>query len=131
LSPKYRLALRLKNGKPHQSPSAQNRKIGSDCSFHASDPLENCSFNDRAGTRIKLSLTSREAFLDAVAHGSAVAWQHLNLKGPHILSEGLLDDRGKLLTPPTDRAQDQLRQPRVTGDFTAEQHPFTAEPLQA
>ena len=25
-------------------------------------------------------------------------------KGPHILSEGLLDDRGKLLTPPTDRA---------------------------
>ena len=38
-------------------------------------------------------------------------------KGPHILSEGLLDDRGKLLTPPTDRAQDQLRQPRVTGDF--------------
>ena len=38
-------------------------------------------------------------------------------KGPHILSEGLLDDLGKLLTPPTDRAQDQLRQPRVTGDF--------------
>ena len=25
-------------------------------------------------------------------------------KGPHILSEGLLDDRGKLLNPPTDRA---------------------------
>src|SRR4029077_10530526 len=58
LSPKYRLALRLKNGKPHQSSSAKNRKIGSDCSFHASDPLENCSFNDRAGTRITLSLIS-------------------------------------------------------------------------
>src|SRR3984893_2309992 len=54
LSPKYRLALRLKNGKPHQSPSAQNRKIGSDCSFHASELLENCSFSDRDGTRITL-----------------------------------------------------------------------------
>src|SRR3984893_10035371 len=54
LSPKYRLALRLKNGKPHQSPSAQNRKIGSDCSFHASELLENCSFSNRAGTRITL-----------------------------------------------------------------------------
>src|ERR1700732_861537 len=58
LSPKYRLALRLKNGKPHQSPSAQNRKIGSDCSFHASELLENCSFSDRAGTRITLSFIS-------------------------------------------------------------------------
>jgi hypothetical protein len=50
------LALRLKNGKPHQSPSAQNRKVGSDCSFHASELLENCSFSDLAGTRITLSL---------------------------------------------------------------------------
>src|SRR3984893_11221463 len=58
LSPKYRLALRLKNGKPHQSPSAQNRKIGSDCSFHASELLENCSFSDRAGTRIALPFIS-------------------------------------------------------------------------
>src|ERR1700680_54288 len=58
LSPKYRLALRLKNGKPHQSPSAQNRKIGSDCSFHASELLENCSFSDRDGTRITLSIIS-------------------------------------------------------------------------
>src|ERR1700730_6893627 len=58
LSPKYRLALRLKNGKPHQSPSAQNRKIGSDCSFHASELLENCSFSNRAGTRITLPFIS-------------------------------------------------------------------------
>src|ERR1700738_5659783 len=57
-SPKYRLSLRLKNGKPHQSPSAQNRKIGSDCSFHASELLENCSFSDRAGTRITLPFIS-------------------------------------------------------------------------
>jgi len=28
-----------------------------------------------------------------------------------------LDDRGKLLTPPIDRAQDELRQPRVTWHF--------------
>src|ERR1700738_1713411 len=58
LAPKYRLALRLKNGKPHQSPSAQNRKTGSDCSFHASELLENCSFSDRAGTRITLPFIS-------------------------------------------------------------------------
>ena len=53
LSPKYQPALRLKYGKPQQSPSAQNRKIGSDCSFQASEALENCSFND--GTVIPLS----------------------------------------------------------------------------
>src|ERR1700737_501998 len=35
-----------------------NRKIGSDCSFHASELLENCSFSDRDGTRITLSLIS-------------------------------------------------------------------------
>src|ERR1700693_3944239 len=58
LPPKYRLALRLKNGKPHQSPSAQNRKIGSDCSFHASQLVENCSFSDRAGIRITLPFIS-------------------------------------------------------------------------
>ena len=50
--------------------------------------------------------------------GRALEWflrEQALQKGPHILSEGLLDDRGKLLTPPTDRAKDQLRQPRVTG----------------
>jgi hypothetical protein len=38
--------------------SAQNRKIGSDCSFHASEPRENCSFSDRTGTRITLPFIS-------------------------------------------------------------------------
>jgi hypothetical protein len=32
-------------GRETPVPSAQNRKIGSDCSFHASEPLENCSFS--------------------------------------------------------------------------------------
>jgi hypothetical protein len=36
--------------------------------------------------------TSREAFLDAVAHGSAVAWQHLNLLGEYDLSDEKLRD---------------------------------------
>jgi hypothetical protein len=40
--------------RPNSSPSAQNRKIGSDCSFHASELLENCSFSDCAGTQITL-----------------------------------------------------------------------------
>ena len=30
---------------------------------------------------------SREAFLDAAAHGSAVAWQHLNLLGEYDFSD--------------------------------------------
>jgi hypothetical protein len=47
-----------KNGKPHQSPSVRNRKIGSDCSFQASEPFENCSFSDRDGARITSSLIS-------------------------------------------------------------------------
>jgi hypothetical protein len=44
--------------KPHQSPSVENRKIGSDCSCHASEPFENCSFSDRSGTRITLPFIS-------------------------------------------------------------------------
>src|SRR5260370_19856771 len=35
---------------------------------------------------------SREAFLDAVAHGSAVAWQHLNLLGGDDFSDEELRD---------------------------------------
>jgi hypothetical protein len=43
-------------------------------------------------------------------------------EGSHVLSEGVLDDRGKLLTAPIDRAQDQLRQPRVAGHFNSFTH---------
>ena len=35
---------------------------------------------------------SREAFLDAVAHGSAVAWQRLNLLGEYDFSDEKLRD---------------------------------------
>src|SRR5690349_19496802 len=35
---------------------------------------------------------SREALLDAVAHGSAVAWRHLNLLGEYDFSEEKLRD---------------------------------------
>jgi hypothetical protein len=35
---------------------------------------------------------SREAFLDAVAHGSVVAWQHLNLLGEYDFSDEKLRD---------------------------------------
>jgi hypothetical protein len=47
-----------KNWEAHQSPSAKNRKIGSDCSFHASESFENCSFSHRAGTRTTSPLIS-------------------------------------------------------------------------
>ena len=36
--------------------------------------------------------TSRAAFLDAVAHGSVVAWQHINLLGEYDFSEDKLQD---------------------------------------
>jgi hypothetical protein len=35
---------------------------------------------------------SREAFLDAVAHGSAISWQHINLLGEYDFSEEKLQD---------------------------------------
>jgi hypothetical protein len=35
---------------------------------------------------------SREAFLDAVAHGSAAAWRHLNLLGEYDFTEEKLRD---------------------------------------
>jgi len=36
--------------------------------------------------------TRREAFLDAVAHGSAISWQHINLLGEYDFSEEKLRD---------------------------------------
>jgi hypothetical protein len=36
--------------------------------------------------------TEREAFLDAVAHGSAAAWRHFNLLGEYDFSEEKLRD---------------------------------------
>jgi TnpA family transposase len=35
---------------------------------------------------------SREAFLHAVAHGSAISWQHINLLGEYDFSEEKLED---------------------------------------
>ena len=42
---------------------------------------------------------SREAFLDAVAHGSAVAWQHLNLLGEYDFSDEKLRDSIGIRSP--------------------------------
>ena len=42
---------------------------------------------------------SREAFLDAVAHGSAVAWQHLNLLGEYDFSDEKLARQNWNSTP--------------------------------
>ena len=42
---------------------------------------------------------SREAFLDAVAHGSAVAWQHLNLLGEYDFSDEKLARQNRNSTP--------------------------------
>jgi len=36
--------------------------------------------------------TSREAFLGAVAHGSAISWQHINLLGEYDFPEEKLQD---------------------------------------
>ena len=46
---------------------------------------------------------SRESFLDAVAHGSAISWQHINLPGEYDFSDEKLRDsigiRPPKLTP--------------------------------
>ena len=42
---------------------------------------------------------SREAFLDAVAHGSAISWQHINLLGEYDFSDEKLRDSIGILPP--------------------------------
>jgi hypothetical protein len=52
------LQRQLKRRRSDKSESKQVGRFvaGLDCSFHASELLENCSFSDRAGARITLSL---------------------------------------------------------------------------
>ena len=45
-----------------------------------------------SGGYFKASIADREAFLDAVAHGSAAAWRHFNLLGEYDFSEEKLRD---------------------------------------
>ena len=45
---------------------------------------------------------SREALLDAVAHGSAVAWRHLNLLGEYDFSDEKLRDSVGIRLPKLD-----------------------------
>jgi hypothetical protein len=35
---------------------------------------------------------SRQVFLDAVAHGSVISWQHINLLGEYDVSDEKLQD---------------------------------------
>jgi TnpA family transposase len=44
---------------------------------------------------------SRETFLDAVAHGSAISWQHVNLLGEYDFSEEKLQDSVGIKPPKT------------------------------
>jgi Tn3 transposase DDE domain len=44
---------------------------------------------------------SREAFLEAVANGSAVSWQHINLLGEYDFSDEKLEDTVGNQTPRT------------------------------
>jgi Tn3 transposase DDE domain len=45
----------------------------------------------------------REEFLKAVAHGSAAAWEHVNLLGEYDLSEENFKRLGRNQAPKTDR----------------------------
>ena len=45
---------------------------------------------------------SREAFLDAVAHGSAISWQHINLLGEYDFSDEKLRDSIGIRPPKID-----------------------------
>ena len=48
-------------------------------------------------------LRKREGLLQAMAHGSAAAWGHLNLLGEYDFSEDKLQDSGRNQAPKTDR----------------------------
>ena len=43
----------------------------------------------------------REAILNALTHGSAVAWQHVNLLGEYDFSEERLQGHGRYQAPKT------------------------------
>ena len=47
---------------------------------------------------------SRQVFLDAVAHGSVISWQHLNLLGEYDFSDEKLQDNVGQLDPPLPRS---------------------------
>jgi len=51
---------------------------------------------------------SREAFLDAVAHGSAISWQHINLLGEYDFSEEKLQDKVGIKPPKLTAKQAQI-----------------------
>jgi hypothetical protein len=53
--------------------------------------LELSLFVAEAG-RTPRDAASREAFLEAVANGSAVSWQHINLLGEYDFSDDKLQD---------------------------------------
>ena len=42
---------------------------------------------------------SRQVFLDAVAHGSVISWQHINLPGEYDFSDEKLRDSVGIRTP--------------------------------
>jgi hypothetical protein len=42
---------------------------------------------------------SRQVFLDAVAHGSVISWQHINLLGEYDFSEEKLQDNVGIRPP--------------------------------
>ena len=45
---------------------------------------------------------SRQVFLDAVAHGSVISWQHINLLGEYDFSDGKLRDSVGIQPPKID-----------------------------
>jgi hypothetical protein len=53
---------------------------------------DRCRNDDDAWTPAGVGTESRKALLDAVAHGSTVAWRHLNLLGEYDFSAEKLRD---------------------------------------
>ena len=45
---------------------------------------------------------SRQVFVDAVAHGSVISWQHINLLGEYDFSDGKLRDSVGIQPPKID-----------------------------
>src|SRR5215470_10941062 len=58
--------------------------------------------NPRQFLQAEKDTTEREAFLDAVAHGSAAAWRHFNLLGEYDFSEEKLRDSVGIRLPKID-----------------------------
>ena len=97
-----RVLFKLRIGAGHVA--AQSMGLDSGPSPHASNPaVRNAQMSSQLYLSQKLEeiedAATRQVFLDAVAHGSVISWQHINLLGEYDFSDEKLQDNVGIRPP--------------------------------